>query len=224
MGALAATSGARAIIAPIGNAQSQSSTERQPLLVARLRQRLLSADIARDDRLTAILQALKKVPSSAFLPAGDPPVEDVVALAFMAALLRARKEGPVLQVGFGSGYESAILGRISRLVMVEEGDAQHAQMVLARLSRLGTGVVRWIVSDRTPHPDCGGGFAHIFVTAQVPEWPEAISARLRPGGRMVARIAGRTPHYALGLKRRDGTVRLSNYAIDTLRPIGLPKR
>lgn len=224
-GSALAINKARVVSALERRDQPEASDGQPSLSIARLRQTLVDADIARDDRLTAVLQALKKIPATAFQPSGAAAAaaEDVVSIAFLTALLRARKEEPVLQIGFGSGYETAILGRISRSVMVEDDDTQRAQAALARLARIGVGAVRWSGADA--RQETGPlRYAHIFVTGLVPEWPSALGARLRPGGRMVACVGGASSHYAMGLKRRDGTLRVSSYALDTLRPVGLPSR
>ncbi|HYZ47966.1 MAG TPA: hypothetical protein VE567_03635 [Sphingomonas sp.] len=178
-----------------------------------------------------MLQALKKIPIEGFLP--SPGIlrtrsedDEIVAVAFMAALLRARKEEPMLQIGFGSGYETAILARISRSVLVDEDDPQRAQAALARLARLGIVNVRWAgAADPREMPDLPN-YATIFMTGVVADWPQSVAARLRSGGRLVARIGGPVgiPHYALGQKRRDGTLRVSSFGIDLLRPVGLPSR
>ncbi len=110
----------------------------------------------------------------------------VVGLMTQALSLEARSR--VLEIGTGSGYQTAILARIARYVYSVEryrtllGDAE------AKLKSLGIGNVI------TRFGDGGEGWAEqapfdrIIVTAAAPEEPKALLAQLKPRGVLVAPV------------------------------------
>ena len=151
----------------------------------------------RDQR---VLEAMGQIPREKFvgahlvrqayenfaLPIGsEQTISQPWAVARMSELLRIEERHSVLEIGTGSGYQTAILAKLSRLVFSLERVASLASQAIARLRELGCdnvkiqsfdGSVGW--SDRAP-------FDRILVTAGAPKAPPPLIEQLTVGGRMV---------------------------------------
>lgn len=112
-------------------------------------------------------------------------------VALMTELLDLRPEHRVLEVGTGSGYQTAMLAELSNNVSSIEVIpelAERAAQTLAREGytnvalRIGDGGLGW--PERAP-------FDAIIVTAAAPEVPPALIEQLNPGGRMVIPVGER---------------------------------
>ncbi len=122
---------------------------------------------------------------------GGQTISQPWAVARMTELLRVEKSHSVLEVGTGSGYQTAILARLAQWVYSLENVAELARQAIARLRELGVdnvkvqsfdGSVGW--SDRAP-------FDRILVTAGTPQAPPPLIEQLSVGGRMVVPEGGR---------------------------------
>lgn len=148
----------------------------------------------------AVMNAMASVPRDAFVPEevktfafhnGPLPIgygqtiSQPYIVALMTELLNVGEEDTVLEIGTGSGYQSAILSRLVRQVYSIEivpslGD--EAKRTLAALgytnveTRIGDGYHGW--PEHAP-------FDGIIVTAAAPEIPPALIEQLRPGARLV---------------------------------------
>lgn len=140
------------------------------------------------------LQAYKDGP----LPIGnDQTISQPYIVALMTQELQVNPECEVLEIGTGSGYQTAILGKLAKKVYTIERFSELTDSAKAVLSKLdirnvdfyiGDGSIGWPVS-RLPHSGC---FDRIMITAGVPEIPEPIVKQLADGGRIVAPVGGRT--------------------------------
>jgi len=106
-------------------------------------------------------------------------------VAFMVAALQLDKSAWVLEIGTGSGYETAILARLAGNVYTVERIAElsrRAQNTLAQLNfnnieyRIGNGCLGW--PEKAP-------FSHIIVTAASPEIPPALIEQIALGGKLL---------------------------------------
>ncbi len=158
----------------------------------------LRANGIRDER---VLAAFAEVPRRLFVPEplresadGDHPlpighgqtISQPFVAAYMTERLRLAGDERVLEVGTGSGYQTAILARLAAEVLSIEivpDLATRAREVLVddlrvanvRL-RTGDGSLGW--PEEAP-------FDRIMVTAAATEVPAALVAQLAPGGRMI---------------------------------------
>lgn len=108
----------------------------------------------------------------------------------LQALGLKRRES-VLEIGTGSGYFAALLGRRAGTVTSVEIDPKLAAGAVARLARAGVSNVRCEVGDGAR----GWGseqFDAIVLTGSTPLLPESFFAQLKPGGRVFA-IVGEAP-------------------------------
>jgi protein-L-isoaspartate(D-aspartate) O-methyltransferase len=120
------------------------------------------------------------------LPIGErQTISQPYIVALMTSLLRLTGQEKVLEIGTGSGYQTAILAGLARRVCTVERIATlavRARTVLEGLGhhnvwvRVGNGTLGW--SDEAP-------FDRILVAAGGPGVPPPLVEQLAPGGRMV---------------------------------------
>jgi protein-L-isoaspartate(D-aspartate) O-methyltransferase len=147
-----------------------------------------------------VLEAFRDVPREAFLPPelGEFAYEDtalpigheqtisqpyIVATTMQA--LELKGEERVLEVGTGSGYAAAILGRLAREVFTIERLAPLAEAARERLARLGYTGVHVLHGDGSLGVPEHAPYDAIAVAAGGPRPPPALLAQLAVGGRLV---------------------------------------
>jgi protein-L-isoaspartate(D-aspartate) O-methyltransferase len=110
----------------------------------------------------------------------------IVGLMTQALTLEPRAR--VLEIGTGSGYQTAILSRLSRLVytveryrtLMKQAESRFAKLELTNIiTRFGDGGEGW--KQQAP-------FDRIIVTAAAPEEPIKLLKQLKPNGVMVAPV------------------------------------
>jgi protein-L-isoaspartate(D-aspartate) O-methyltransferase len=184
------------------------------------RERMVDSQIAaRGIRDPRVLEALRAVPRHLFVPDGlrgeayeDRPlpigegqtISQPYMVAIMTAALAARDTDLVLEVGTGSGYQTAILAHLARQVISIERHAPLAAAAGAVLRSLNITNVRVIVGDGTEGYADASPFDRILVTAGAPAVPPALEAQLADGGRLVIPV-GPPRHQVLTLVDRHGT-------------------
>jgi protein-L-isoaspartate(D-aspartate) O-methyltransferase len=115
-------------------------------------------------------------------------------VAYMTEQLQLQKHHRVLEIGTGSGYQAAILSRLSRQVLTVERYRTLADSARARLEKLGCHNVEVMLGDGFDIPDSAGNFDRIIVTAAMQQIPEALTQRLEPGGILIAPVG---PHQGI---------------------------
>ncbi len=151
-----------------------------------------------------ILEAFKNIPRHLFIPEekrsyayGDYPlsigwgqtISQPFIVALMTQLLDPEKDEKILEIGTGSGYQSAILAYLGCKVFTVERIpqlAEKAQQILKSLGfkvkiRIGDGTLGW--EEESP-------FDKIIVTAAAKDIPSPLIQQLRIGGRLVMPIGG----------------------------------
>jgi protein-L-isoaspartate(D-aspartate) O-methyltransferase len=147
-----------------------------------------------------VVEAMAKVPRERFVPAESAAaaydnrplpighrqtISQPLIVAAMTQLLHLGPGAQVLEIGTGSGYQTAILAELAGEVGTIEivaPLAEGARKILGELGyhniafRCGDGAAGW--PERAP-------FDGIIVTAAAPEIPPALVAQLKPGGRLV---------------------------------------
>ena len=107
----------------------------------------------------------------------------IVASMMQAAELRG--EDHVLELGTGSGYQTALLAEIVQSVISIERHASLAQIARARLTQLGYTNVEIVVADGTLGYAQRAPYDAILVSAAAPQIPPALIEQLAIDGRMV---------------------------------------
>ncbi len=147
-----------------------------------------------------VLEAIKKIPRHLFLnssfedfayqdkafPIGaDQTISQPYTVAFQSQLLEVKKGDKVLEIGTGSGYQTAVLCTLGAIVYTIERQNELFKTTSLLLPKLGI---------RPKHLSFGDGykglpnhapFDSIIVTAGAPIIPKPLMAQLKIGGRLV---------------------------------------
>ncbi|MBX3438603.1 MAG: protein-L-isoaspartate(D-aspartate) O-methyltransferase [Planctomycetaceae bacterium] len=161
-------------------------------LVAQLRRRGIV-----DER---VLSAMATVPREQFVPdalqheaykdAALPVTEGQTIsqpfiVALMTQLLSLEGGETVLEIGTGTGYQTAVLSLLCRFVVSIERLSGLAAEAKNRLSQLGYGNVELHTGDGTLGWKPAAPYDRVLVTAGAPEVPAPLYNQLRLGGRLV---------------------------------------
>ena len=184
-----------------------------------------------------VLEAMRRVPRSAFMPPGEDPYADAPApigegqtisqpyvVARMTELLGVRPAVPamrVLEIGVGSGYQTAVLARLGAEVYGIERHAPLLARARESLARAGLlGRVHLHHGDGTrgwPEPMT---FDRILAAAGAPEVPtKLLMAQLKDGGRAVMPVGPMDLQRLVLIDRRGDELRTT--ALDAVRFVPL---
>ena len=109
-------------------------------------------------------------------------------VALMTQELRLNPNCEVLEIGTGSGYQTAVLSKLAKKVYTMERFGQLAESAQAVLGRLGVDNVEFYIGDGScgwPEQRC---FDRIIITAAVPKMPKPLCEQLVEGGLMVGPV------------------------------------
>ena len=147
-----------------------------------------------------ILDAFRKVPRHLFvdkmlyaqayddnaLPIGyGQTISQPYVVALMTQQLRLAKDEKILEIGTGSGFQTAILARFSRRVYTIERNGELGTSSLKRLRDMGYENVVYKTGDGTRGWVQHAPYDKIIVTAGAPSMPKDLMEQLAIGGRMV---------------------------------------
>lgn len=119
-------------------------------------------------------------------------ISQPLIVAVMTQLLRLDPSSRVLEVGTGSGYQTAILAELAAEVVTVEVVEALAADAKARLEALGYRNVEFHIGDGAAGWAPRAPYDGILVTAATPGVPPALLEQLKPGGRLVIPL-GRDP-------------------------------
>lgn len=179
------------------------------------RKRMVETQIqSRGVRDPAVLQAMLKVPRHCFVPDellsfahedGPLPIglgqtlSQPYIVAAMTECLELQPDRKVLEIGTGSGYQSAVLASLVKDLYTVEILEELSLMAEARLKSLGFENIHYRIGDgHAGWPDAAP-FDAILVTAAPERIPKALLEQLAEGGRMVLPVG--SPHGAQRLIR-----------------------
>ncbi len=131
----------------------------------------------------------------------------VVAMMIEAAAVGA--EDRVLEIGTGSGYQTAVLASLCRFVFSAERIPTLARSAKTRLDRLGVENASVKVMDGSLGWRSQAPFGAILVTAAAPELPEVLLEQLTDGGRLVVPVGRRESQVLWVAERRGGRARIT---------------
>jgi protein-L-isoaspartate(D-aspartate) O-methyltransferase len=166
----------------------------------------------------AVLNALEQTPRDLFTPklfqerawedsalpiACGQTISQPFIVGLMTQALTIEPRTRVLEIGTGSGYQTAVLSRLARLVytieryrtLMGEAEARFKALQLGNIiTKFADGGEGW--AEQAP-------FDRILVTAAAPAEPKTLLAQLKPSGILVAPI-GRGPIQTLKRYLGDG--------------------
>jgi protein-L-isoaspartate(D-aspartate) O-methyltransferase len=131
-------------------------------------------------------------------------------VALMLEALELRGNETVLEIGTGSGYQTALLARLAKEVVTVERFAELATQAERLLNALGIDNVLVRVGDGTLGCPDRAPYEAIVVTAAGPEVSEALRSQLAPGGRLVMPVGGRDEQMLVSVTRRGERFRTRN--------------
>ncbi|HXX59411.1 MAG TPA: protein-L-isoaspartate(D-aspartate) O-methyltransferase [Dehalococcoidales bacterium] len=169
-----------------------------------------------------VLDAMLRVPREAFVPPelqqfayDDRPLPIgynqtisqpfIVALMTQSLLLTGKEK--VLELGTGSGYQTAILAETCRLVVTVERIAELAEHARQILDLLGYRNIEFHPAEKILGWQNGAPYDAIIVTAAAPRIPEELIDQLTVGGRLVIPVGPRyTQELTRATKHADGSI------------------
>jgi len=169
-----------------------AAAERQNMVEAQLRSRGI-----RDE---AVLAAMARVPRHEFIPAefrdrsyGDHPIpiaenqtiSQPYIVAVMLEALRLQPSQTVLEIGTGSGYQTALLAELSAHVYSMERHASLAASAQETLTRLLYSNVTIVVGDGSKGLPEHAPYSAVIVSAAAAEIPPSLFGQLAEAGRML---------------------------------------
>lgn len=126
------------------------------------------------------------------LPIGeDQTISQPYVVAHMTELLALRGDEKVLEVGTGSGYQTAVLARLAAQVYTIERIASLAQRAAAVLAEMSIDNVQFRVADGSLGWPENAPYDAILVTCAAPQLPAPLLEQLANGGRMVTPVGPR---------------------------------
>jgi len=162
--------------------------------------RRTARDTGREEIDPRVLEALMEVPRHLFVPDGlqssaylniplpvghGATISQPYIVALMTDLLEVDENDRVLEIGTGSGYQSAVLSRLVREVYSIEIVPELYERARQIFRKLGYGNIHTALGDGYRGWPEKAPFDGIIVTAAAPEIPPPLIEQLRPGRRLV---------------------------------------
>jgi protein-L-isoaspartate(D-aspartate) O-methyltransferase len=147
-----------------------------------------------------VLDAFRKVPRHEFvdgamyaqayddnaLPIGfGQTISQPSIVALMTQLLEINRDEKILEIGTGSGFQTAILSQYSRRVYTIERHRELGEAALKRLRKMGYANIVFKIGDGSNGWPQHAPFDKIIVTAGAPVIPQTLANQLAPGGKML---------------------------------------
>jgi len=173
-----------------------------------------------DDR--SVINAMRQVPRHLFVPPQDQAlayhdfpisigegqtISQPYMVALMTQLLSLGKDDIVLEIGTGSGYQTAVLAQLCKEVHTIERLEALSQKARRLLEGLHYDNVRFFVGDGTQGlKGCDGKFDAIMITAATPSAMENLYVYLKEGGRLLTPVGFREGQTLTLLTKSAGVV------------------
>lgn len=165
-----------------------------------LRQKLVENLVLKGIKNEAVLEAIRKVPrhwfmdssfldhayqDKAFPIAANQTISQPYTVAYQTELLEVEANHKVLEIGTGSGYQTAVLCLLEAEVYSIERQLELFKKTSLFLPKIGYVAKRLIFGDGYKGLKADAPFDRILVTAGAPFVPKPLLAQLKVGGRLV---------------------------------------
>lgn len=150
-----------------------------------------------------VLDAMRVVPRHFFVPdalksqaykdnalpiASKQTISQPFIVARMTELLELNNQSKILEIGAGSGYQTAILSQLAKTIYAIERVSLLAEEANRRLQQLNVKNVSLRCADGTNGWESNAPYDGILVAAGSPSMPEPLLKQLKNGGRLVIPI------------------------------------
>lgn len=168
-----------------------------------------------------VLDAMRKVPRDPFVPeklkkhayedgplpiGQDQTISQPYIVALMTEALGLNGENKTLEVGTGSGYQTAILAELSRAVYTVERIESLQNKAKSILEQLGYKNIYFKVVNGTLGWDEHAPYNAIIVTAGAPKIPNPLIEQLEEGGRLLIPVGDRFGQELIRITRQGGHI------------------
>ncbi|MCP4978641.1 MAG: protein-L-isoaspartate(D-aspartate) O-methyltransferase [Maribacter sp.] len=165
-----------------------------------MRNKLADVLIAKGIKDTKVLDAIRTVPRHLFMDSGfeghayqdkafpiaaDQTISQPYTVAFQTELLAIEQGHKVMEIGTGSGYQTAILLQLKAKVYTIERQLELFKKTNLFFKKMGYRPKKVIFGDGYKGLPELAPFDSIIVTAGAPEVPKALMSQLKVGGRLV---------------------------------------
>jgi protein-L-isoaspartate(D-aspartate) O-methyltransferase len=190
------------------------------------RQKMVETQLlARDVRDARVLEAIRRVPRHQFveealrdrayldkaLPIGEKQtISQPYMVAAMSEALELEGRERVLEIGTGSGYQTAVLSELAESVFSVERIASFVPIARQRLEALGRYNVLIRVGDGTIGWSEHAPYDAILVTAAAPRVPRPLIEQLKVGGRLVLPLGADESQALVRIRREADGIREEN--------------
>ncbi|AUP77729.1 protein-L-isoaspartate(D-aspartate) O-methyltransferase [Flavivirga eckloniae] len=170
-----------------------------------LRQQLVNVVKAKGITDENVLNAIGKIPRHLFMDSGfldhayqdkafpiaaDQTISQPYTVAFQSELLKIKKGDKVLEIGTGSGYQTAVLCELGAKVYSVERQQELFKKTSNFLPKLGYRAKKLVFGDGYKGLIDEAPFDSIIVTAGAPFVPKPLLSQLKVGGRLVIPVGG----------------------------------
>ncbi len=177
--------------------------------------------IARGVRDPRVLQAFRQVPREIFVPPNlrasaydDTPlplscgqtISQPYIVAAMTEMLALRGHEKVLEIGTGSGYQTAVLAKLARIVYTAEVEPELAATARERLNGLGITNVVYAAGNGLEVFRDAAPFDAILSAAAPQSLPGELIEQLAEGGRCIIPVGATELQHLWLIERRNGEI------------------
>jgi len=186
-------------------------------------QQMLSRDLqGRNIECPRVLAAMERVPRQQFVSPADEKIayddralpidcEQTISQPYMVALmtqsLRLQGDETVLEIGTGSGYQTALLAELATEVITIERHSALSTSAQQRLGQLGYDNVTFLQQDGSQGYCQRAPYSRILITAAATKCPEPLWEQLAEGGLLVGPFGERARQVLERLQKDDGRCR-----------------
>lgn len=194
-----------------------------------LRKKLVAILIEKGIRSESVLAAIGKIPRHFFLESAfenyayqdiafqigaGQTISQPYTVSFQSELLDVQKGHKVLEIGTGSGYQTAVLLELGAKVFSIERQKLLYDKAKDFLPRIGYSAAKLFYGDGFVGKEVFAPYDRIIITCGAPFIPPKLVDQLKPGGKMVIPVdEGSAQKMLLITKNQDGDITTEEFGV-----------